>query len=123
VTRDVYHKLIPEHTAGVHRKTRQYFELMLKEYRHKPFVVITHHAPTYESISEKYKYDFLMNGGYASDLGDLILDNENIKFWVHGHIHDAVDYTVGSTRVLSNPRGYSGHEDLGKFNPAFTFEV
>jgi Icc-related predicted phosphoesterase len=123
VTRDVYHKLTPEHTAGVHRKTRQYFELMLKEHRNKPFVVITHHAPTYESISEKYKYDYLMNGGYASDLSDLILDNENIKFWVHGHIHDAVDYVVGSTRVLSNPRGYSGHEDLGKFNPAFTFEV
>jgi Icc-related predicted phosphoesterase len=38
VTRDVYHKLIPEHTAGVHRKTRQYFEFILREHRHKPFV-------------------------------------------------------------------------------------
>lgn len=123
VTRDVYHKLTPEHTAGIHYKTLQYFKLMLQEHRDKPFVVITHHAPTHESTNERYKYDYLMNGGYVSDLSDLILDNENIKVWVHGHTHDAVDYMVGSTKVLSNPRGYSGHEDTKKFNPAFTFEV
>jgi hypothetical protein len=26
--------------------------------------------------------------------------------WSHGHTHDSFDYTVGRTRVLSNPKGY-----------------
>jgi hypothetical protein len=28
--------------------------------------------------------------------------------WVHGHRQHAVDYEVGRTRVVSNPRGYEG---------------
>jgi hypothetical protein len=27
-------------------------------------------------------------------------------FWFCGHIHEKVDYTIGKTRVLCNPRGY-----------------
>jgi hypothetical protein len=30
---------------------------------------------------------------------------------------------IGNTRVLSNPRGYIGHEDTSKFNSNLTFEV
>jgi hypothetical protein len=38
-------------------------------------------------------------------------------------MHDPVDYKIGETRVVSNPRGYIGHEDTSGFNPDFTFEV
>jgi len=123
VGKDVYHKLTPEHTAGVHYKTVQYFRLMLKEHADKPFVIITHHGPSHMSTHEKYKGDHLMNGGYVSDLSELILDHANIKNWIHGHMHDPVDYMIGSTRVLSNPRGYVGHEDTSGFNLGFTFEI
>ena len=51
-----------------------------------------------------------MNGGYCSDLSETILDNENIKYWVHGHVHDDFDYTIGETRVACNPRGYAKYE-------------
>jgi hypothetical protein len=51
-----------------------------------------------------------MNGGYRSDLGDFILDRPQIRVWIHGHMHDNFDYQVGSTRVVCNPRGYSGYE-------------
>lgn len=112
-----YHKLIPEFTAGVHRRTREYFDVVLREHPDRPFVVITHHAPTMASISPKYVHDTLMNGGYASDVSELILDRPNIKYWIHGHIHDPVDYMVGSTRVVSNPRGYVGWDGDTGFNP------
>jgi hypothetical protein len=63
-----------------------------------------------------------MNGGYASSLDEFILDNPNIKVWVHGHMHDPNNYVIGDTRVLSNPRGYLPWEgDL--FDPTFTFTV
>lgn len=70
-------------------------------------VLITHHAPSYASINGNYASHHL-NGGYASDLSEVFLDNENCIMAVHGHIHDPVDYAIGATRVVSNPRGYFG---------------
>jgi len=106
--RNVYHKLTPERTVEEHVKTLQWFRHMLSEHRDKPFVVITHHAPSFKSVPPQFAGDTLMNGGYASDLSEDILDNENIKYWIHGHMHDPVDYEIGSTRIISNPKGYVG---------------
>jgi len=121
--KNLYHKLTPEHTAETHLKTKQFFKLMLEEHRDKPFVIITHHAPSFQSVNEKYKHDTTMNGGYASDLSEFILDNENIKVWVHGHMHDPVSYYIGETRIVTNPRGYVGWEDTSHFDPGFSFNV
>lgn len=121
--RAVYHKLTPEHTAEVHFKTKQYFRMILEEHRSRPFVVITHHAPSFMSVNEKYAHDKTMNGGYASELSEFILDNENIKVWIHGHMHDPNDYMIGSTRVVSNPRGYIPWEEGNGFDPNLTFEI
>lgn len=73
-------------------------------------VVVSHHAPSFQSIDARYRTQREMNGGYASDLSDLMLDNPKIKLWIHGHTHTAHDYTIGDTRVLCNPRGYVGVE-------------
>jgi len=119
----VYHKLIPEVTFRRHTLSKQYFQMMLSEHRDKQFVVVSHHGPSFQSIHEYYKDDYLMNGGYVSNLSEFILDNENIKVWVHGHVHHPVDYMIGETRVLCNPRGYPGETQSNGFDPAFTFEV
>ena len=121
--RNVYHKLTPEHTASDHVKTMQYFREMLSIHRDKSFVVITHHAPSFASVPEQYRHDKLLNGAYASDLSEDILDNPNIKVWVHGHMHEPVDYMIGETRVLSNPRGYLPYEAKNGFDTEFAFEV
>lgn len=71
----------------------------------KPTIVVTHHAPSYKSTNIKYGGDYHMNGGYRSNL-EWLMQGYNIPLWFHGHMHDSVDYTVGRTRVLSNPRGY-----------------
>lgn len=120
---DIYNRLSPEHTIGVHRKSREFIQEILSEKKDSPVVVITHHGPTHLSINEKYHRDFDINGAYVSDLSELILDNQHIRVWVHGHMHDAVDYQIGDTKVLSNPRGYFGYEDTSNFKPDFTFEV
>jgi predicted phosphohydrolase len=123
VNKNLYYKLTPEHTVGVHRVTREFIKQVIRENKDLPAVVITHHGPTYMSINDKYKGERIMNGGYTSDVSDLILDHPNIKYWVHGHMHDPVDYPVGNTRVLSNPRGYFGDEDTSQFNRNFYFEM
>jgi predicted phosphodiesterase len=119
-----WRKLHPSDTVAVFSRTIKYFKKVLAANPGKPTVVVTHHAPTYKSINEIYIHDKFMNGGYASDVSDLILDNPQIKCWVHGHMHDPVDYLVGDTQVLSNPRGYLGHEhQADTFSATVGFDI
>jgi Icc-related predicted phosphoesterase len=75
------------------------------------YVVVGHHAPSKASTHPRYKTEVVMNGAYSSRLDQFILDNPQIKLWTHGHTHEEFDYTIGSTRVVCNPRGYINHED------------
>jgi hypothetical protein len=77
------------------------------------------------SCHPQYAHDYIMNGGYHSDLSDFILDHPQIKLWTHGHTHHPFDYVIGSTRVVCNPRGYENdgyNEDTG-WNPNIVLEV
>jgi len=90
-----------------------------------PVVVCTHHSPCFLSVHDTYKDDMLTNGGYHSDLSDIILDNPNIKLWTHGHTHFAFDYMLGDTRIVCNPRGYITQtfaEETG-YDPELIIEV
>ena len=104
-------KLRPAHTAQRHQRTVGYLKAVLPDLKDKKVVFVGHHAPSDMSTHEKYKDQYLMNGGYRSDLSQLILDNPQIKLWTHGHMHDPFDYMVGTTRVVCNPRGYAGHDE------------
>lgn len=74
------------------------------------FVVVGHHSPSKKSTHPRYQHETLMNGGYSSDLEELILANPQIKLWTHGHTHEDFDYMIGTTRIVCNPRGYINYE-------------
>jgi predicted phosphodiesterase len=78
----------------------------------KQMVVVGHHTPSHTSCHPRYKDDKEMNGGYHSDLSEFILDRPGIKLWTHGHTHELFDYKIGDCRVVCNPRGYIGHEQI-----------
>lgn len=82
----------------------------------KPVYVISHHAPSFQSVAQKYLHLTVDNGWYASDLSELILDHPQIKIWHHGHTHTSFDYMIGDTRVVCNPQGYPGEVISGR-NP------
>ena len=105
-----YTKLRPAHAMYRHQKTLSYLKAVLPDMKDKKVVFVGHHAPTFNSVHGRYRNDKLMNGGYASDLSEFILDHPEIALWTHGHMHDPVDYMVGATRVVCNPRGYAGHD-------------
>jgi len=72
-------------------------------------VVVTHHAPSGRSVPAKYQGDSL-SPAFASELLDDVLSTAHQvpALWIHGHIHEAVDYTHSSgCRVFANPRGYN----------------
>jgi Icc-related predicted phosphoesterase len=117
-------KFTPGYAKGVFHETVEKLKKFLEAHANDKVVVVSHHAPSSQSIAPHYKHDFHMNGGYHSHLDEFIMDHPQIKTWVHGHMHDAVDYMIGSTRILSNPRGYKGYEEQAEtFNPDFYFEV
>ena len=117
-------KFHPTFAMSVFKNTVDQLSKFLEQHAEDKVVVVSHHAPTPMSIHEKYQHDYHMNGGYCSDLSTFILDHPQIKAWCHGHVHDPCDYTVGTTRVMANPRGYKGHEiQADLFNLNFNFEV
>lgn len=104
-------KLKPYTTALRHRATLDYMRIVFDNFPEHKYVVVSHHAPSFLSVPEFYKDQTHMNCAYASDLSELILDyEEQIALWIHGHMHEPVDYKVGKTPIRSNPRGYLGYE-------------
>ena len=82
-------------------------------------VVVTHHAPSIQSVGLEFRND-PVSGAFASDLEDFVKQH-SIDLWVHGHMHQCFDYTVGSTRVICNPRGYPHEENA--FDPNLVLEL
>lgn len=97
-----------------------------------PTVVVTHHSPTYESLrrySGAHELDYLdprhyqprseifgrlrdrdaatRIGCYASDDSRLLRRHaDRIALWVHGHLHEGLDFVDEGVRIVCNPRGY-----------------
>jgi predicted phosphodiesterase len=84
-------------------------------------VVITHHAPSYSSIDEKY-LNHPANGAFVSNLDDLILDSPQIKCWAHGHTHTNLNYKIGDCKIICNPRGYR-NELYGPYDDYFPLTI
>ena len=81
----------------------------------KPTVIVSHMAPHETSIANHYRSSNL-NGAYFVDMSEFMTDN--IKYWIHGHVHNSVDYVINKTRVVSNPFGYLGF-GYDEVNPEF----
>jgi hypothetical protein len=103
----------PEDAVEEHKKMLGYIRVVYEGMSDdKQMVVVGHHTPSHQSCHPRYKDDQVMNGGYHSDLSEFILDRPGIKLWTHGHTHEKFDYTIGECRVVCNPRGYIGYEEL-----------
>lgn len=85
-------------------------------------IVVTHHAPSVQSIDMNRYGDIPLNAAYYDNLEELILETKP-AIWIHGHVHHSLDYMIGDTRVLCNPRGYVGYEENPNFDVNATVEV
>lgn len=108
-----YSRITPIDTVIRHNQSLDFIKRTVRENNDKKVVVVSHHAPCPKSIKACFKDDHYMNGGYSTDLSNFILDNPNIRVWIHGHTHTPFDYEIGATRIFCNPRGYDMHEDTG----------
>ncbi|WP_172123430.1 metallophosphoesterase [Devosia sp. 919] len=113
--------LRPEDTIAAHAETRSFLDSHLEQRSKTPTVVVTHHAPLSESIDVTARLSWC----YASRIDYLFDGDAGPALWLHGHIHQPVDYVRGATRVVSNPRGYAFTDEQRerKFNPGLVIEV
>lgn len=119
---DPYARYIhPNDTYALHRVSKDFIIESLNASTAKKKIVVTHHAPSYQSIDPYYRGDKL-NPAYASPLDDLIVTLEP-DYWIHGHIHVTNNYNIGKTAILSNPRGYSPNHLNPEFNPLWTIDL
>lgn len=119
-------KLQPTDTVSEHvaQKIFIFDEIKKNKDNGKKVVVVTHHAPHQKSLEgsdEKFKTNSLA-GAYYSECFEDIADTKP-DLWFHGHVHESLDYTVESTRVVCNPRGYYDVALNEKFNPELLIEI
>ena len=115
-----YSRLKPSDTRRLHLESRRWLEDQVSGLKGRKVVVVTHHAPSRESIPPRFEGD-AFNPAFASDMTRFIIQSE-ARLWVHGHIHCGCDYTLGRTRVLANSRGYPAETQTG-FEPGLIVEV
>lgn len=72
-------------------------------------VIVTHHAPSLQSIGPKWQGHFL-NPFFANNLDFSMFPNT--KLWIHGHMHSPMDYAQDGIRVLAHPWGYPGENPI-----------
>jgi predicted phosphodiesterase len=107
-------------TARFHSRSLRWLEQQLAEPFPGPTVVVTHHAPSIRCLHSRLHGDAL-SPAYASSL-DAFVERSGAKLWIHGHTHWATDFRLGSTRVVSNQRGYPDAPAPG-FQQDCTFDV
>jgi predicted phosphodiesterase len=105
----------PADSAALFRRHAAWLESRLAEPHAGATVVITHHAPSRNSIHPRFAGS-LLNACFVSDAEHLVAAS-GAQLWIHGHTHDSFDYSVDGTRVLCNPRGYA--KDGVDENPSF----
>jgi len=84
-------------------------------------VVVSHHGPHPLSVHPRYEGD-LLSAAFVSDLSAILYSSNAPDLWLHGHVHDSFDYTVGRTRVVANPAGYVVNRRTVHSRDGFEFE-
>ncbi len=112
-------KLRPETTIYKNKVSLRKLKEVLKSNINT--LVVTHHAPSYQSIPSIFKADIL-SFAYANNLDQFIIENPSIIAWVHGHTHSPFLYEIEDCPVICNPRGYLGIENTKDYK-FFTMEI
>jgi predicted phosphodiesterase len=88
----------------LHLDARRWLAERLAERDGATTLVVTHHAPTAQSVEPRFRGDSL-SPAFASELTPLI-EAHAPELWIHGHTHWNVDYRVGATRIVTHQWGY-----------------
>jgi len=107
-------------TARLHAESVAWLRGELAKCDRARTIVVTHHAPS-DCSEAPYHANSPLKPAFASNLNSLI-EQSGVPLWIHGHTHYNVDYMIGSTRVLTNQRGYPDQLCKG-FDPSLVVGI
>jgi len=87
-----------------HKKDLSFLTEALSIDSNAPRVVITHHAPSAQSVDDRYKQcedASLLNYAYHTNLNNWAQD-KILDLWVHGHTHNSFKYAFGPGVLCCN---------------------
>tara|TARA_R100001039_G_C1853280_1_gene114482 strand:+ start:4051 stop:4821 length:771 start_codon:yes stop_codon:yes gene_type:complete len=116
IRRSVREIFSPESSVELQNGFVRAFENWVAGLQSGKVVVISHHAPFADDALGTIP-EGLWPAYTSANLRSLVVRYKP-DLWIHGHLHNSVDFVVGSTRILSNPRGYPNGLGGGQ-NPKF----
>lgn len=94
-------------------RSRLHEEIENSVFEYDKIVVVTHHLPTYELISDEFVGSQL-NPFFASDCSDLISSLSEVvdgkAVWLCGHSHSSKHVNIKGVDLYLNPLGYKGEQ-------------
>lgn len=112
----------PELFYVEHLNTIDNIKKLCSKFSDKKIIIFTHMAPMMQSVNVDHSGNYL-DYAYASNLYDIIFQNPNIMYWIHGHVHSNFDYMVEQCRILSNCHGYMHESCFRTFDGLKHIEV
>jgi len=106
----------------LHKISVNYLMEALNENKNKTNIIVTHHLPSNQCNSPKFKGSTL-NSAFVSNL-DNIIENCNAPYWIFGHSHENVQETIiGNTKLVCNQLGYVHQNEHRSFDKARTISI
>ena len=121
IASDGYRRFQPKDALALHQASVAWLEHALREPFEGHTIIVTHHAPSLMSVPSHERNNPVM-AAYASNL-EWLVNASRASLWVHGHIHESVNYKIEGTHVVSNPRGYYPSDINSSFNDHLTVEI
>lgn len=107
-------------TLRMHMESVAWLREQLSRCNRARTVVVTHHAPS-PRAEAPYHANSPLKPAFGSNL-DSLVEQSGVPLWIYGHTHYNTDFKLGSTRVLTNQRGYP-EELCAGFNPSLMVEI
>lgn len=97
--------LTTQHTYDMHQTAVNWISSEINENKDKQIIILSHHAPLLEGISNSAHAGDECKIFYGTDLSHLMGDP--VKVWAFGHTHYNTEFSHKGTKIVTNAMGYS----------------
>jgi hypothetical protein len=116
------HRFTPSQWLQMHFESFGFFKRTLETPFDGETICVSHMGPA-SSVDVFGMHSWLYG---SRDIEELMAGPHAPCVWLHGHVHKSLDYTIGQTRVVCNPRGYAlanGTRENPQFDPTLIVQI
>lgn len=119
------YRLRPQDTLKANRTTREFIASAVRSKTTGRICAITHHGPAPATVKLGAEIDPISAAYVNGEYTDLMAGIDN---WIYGHTHETRDFMIGSTRVVTNAKGYGPWRnnqtwENQNFDPTLTIDI